>query len=143
MLPQEGGKEAGVSALPFLDLTHGTGSSCGEMSSEKWLYSCCFCLGLKIAFYLPMSSSGPGRAVKRTQGGGESRERQKVGKTQVPQNGHRPGRREQEEHCLQSCVLALVFSVPQKLPQGGQRIPCACASGDKTRHGNATEADQR
>lgn len=67
-LPRREGTELGSQApcthLPQACL--GNGPSTGEPSSAPWLHSCCFCLGLKIASCLAVSSSAWARAVKGT-----------------------------------------------------------------------------
>lgn len=103
LLPEEGDQGLGSQLSLSPNSPTEVGSYGGEMSSEKWLYSCCFCLELKIAFYLPMSKSGPSmteswRRLMAAGAGGGGQD------TCVPRMGNRRlpirGRQELGEHSL-------------------------------------------
>lgn len=89
-----------------------------------------------------MSSSGPGRAVKRTHGGGESRERQKVGKTHVPPKWAQTRATGAGRALPPVLSLGSGLLCPPETPLGRREgSSCLCFWG-QTRHGNATEADR-
>lgn len=73
-MDQELGSQAPWTRPPLLPQARlGAGPSSGEPSSVQWLHSCCFCLGLKIASSLPLSSSGWAKAERGTHwAGGET-----------------------------------------------------------------------
>lgn len=69
-LPRRGDKELGsqdppptpTGLPPLPQAGPWAGPTFGEPGFVQWLYSSCFCLRLKIASSLPMSSSGQARA---------------------------------------------------------------------------------